>query len=59
MRDADHAVNAHVHVLKDSPSLIRQPGSLSFYQEKNILLTSADVAVFYPSLNNEDCMRAL
>ncbi len=38
------AVNTHVHVLKDSLSLIRQLESLSFSPTQNILLTSADVA---------------
>ncbi len=38
------AVNAHVYVLKDSLSLIRQLEALSFLPKQNILLTSADVA---------------
>jgi hypothetical protein len=46
-------------VLKDSLSLIRQLESMSFSQEKNILLTSADVAALYPSINIEDGMKAL
>ena len=53
------AVNAHTHVLKDSLSLIRQLESLSFSPERNILLTSADVAALYPSINIEDGMKAL
>jgi hypothetical protein len=53
------AVNAHSHVLKDSLSLIRQLESMSFSPEKNILLTSADVAALYPSINIEDGMMAL
>mmetsp|Transcript_40948 Transcript_40948/g.85450 ORF Transcript_40948/g.85450 Transcript_40948/m.85450 type:complete len:573 (-) Transcript_40948:730-2448(-) len=53
------AVNAHTHVLKDSLSLIRQLESLSFSPEQNILLTSADVAALYPSINIEDGMKAL
>ena len=53
------AVNAHTHVLKDSLSLIRQLESLSFPPEQNILLTSADVAALYPSINIEDDMKAL
>ena len=53
------AVNAHSHVLKDSLSLIRQLESMSFSPEQNILLTSADVAALYPSINIEDGMKAL
>jgi hypothetical protein len=53
------SVNAHVHVLKDSLSLIRQLESMSFSPEQNILLTSADVAALYPSINIEDGMKAL
>ncbi len=53
------AVNAHVYVLKDSLSLIRQLESLSFSPMLKILLTSADVASLYPSLDIEDCMKAL
>jgi hypothetical protein len=53
------AVNAHTHVLKDSLSLIRQLESMSFSLEQNILLTSADVAALYPSINIEDGMKAL
>ena len=50
------AMNAHVHVLKDSLSLIRQ---LEALPKQNILLTSADVAALYPSINIEDGMKAL
>ena len=50
------AVNAHFHVLKDSLSLIRQ---LEALPKQNILLTSADVAALYPSINIEDGMKAL
>ncbi len=53
------AVNAHAHVLKDSLSLIRQLETLSFSPEQNILLTLADVAALYPSINIEDGMKAL
>jgi hypothetical protein len=53
------AVNAHVYVLKDSLSLIRQLEALSFSPKQNILLTSADVAALYPSINIEDGMTAL
>ncbi len=53
------AVNAHVYVLKDSLSLIRQLEALSFSPKQNILLTSADVAALYPSINMEDGMTAL
>jgi hypothetical protein len=53
------AVNAHTHVLKDSLSLIRQLESLSFSPEKNVFMTSADVAALYPSINIEDGMAAL
>jgi len=53
------AVNAHTHVLKDSLNLIRQLETLSFSPEKNIFLTSADVAALYPSINIEDGMKAL
>jgi hypothetical protein len=52
-------VNAHTHVLKGSLSLIRQLESLSFSLEQDILLTLADVAVLYPSINIEDGMKAL
>ena len=53
------SVNAHTHVLKDSLSLIRQLESLSLPPDQNILLTSADVAALYPSINIEDGMKAL
>jgi hypothetical protein len=53
------AVNAHAYVLKDSLSLIRQLELLSFSPTQNILLTSADVAALYPSINIEDGMKAL
>ena len=44
-----------VNVLKDSLSLIRQLETLSFSPERNILLTSADVAaLFCPWINIED-----
>jgi hypothetical protein len=52
-------VNAHTHVLKDLLSLIRQLEFLSFLPEQDILLTSADVATLYPSINIEDGMKAL
>jgi hypothetical protein len=52
-------VNAHAHVLKDSLSLIRELESMSFSPKHNILLTSADVAALYPSINIEDGMQAL
>ncbi len=47
-------------MLKDSLSLIRQLKTLSFSQEKNILLTSADLAALYrdPLINIEDGMKA-
>jgi hypothetical protein len=48
------AVNAHAHVLKDSLNLIRELESMSFSSEHNFLLTSADVAALYPSINIED-----
>ena len=53
------SVNEHVHVLKDSLSLIRQLESMSFSPQQNIILTSADVAALYPSINIEDGMTAL
>ena len=53
------SVNTHAHVLTDSLSLIRQLESMSFLPEQNILLTSADVAALYPSINIEDGMKAL
>ena len=52
-------VNAHAHVLKDSLSLIRELESMSFSPKHNILLTSADVAALYPSINIEDGMKVL
>ena len=54
-----HYVNAHIYVLKDSLSLIRLLESMSFTPGQNILLTSADVAALYPSINIEDGMTAL
>jgi hypothetical protein len=51
------AVNTHVHVLKDSLSLISPVEALSFLLRQNILLTSADVAALYPSTNIEDDMQ--
>lgn len=53
------AVNRHEHVLKDSLSLIRQLESMPLSPEQNILLTSADVAALYPSINIDDGMTAL
>jgi hypothetical protein len=52
-------VNAHVYVLKDSLSLIHPLEALSFSPKQNILLTSADVAALYLSINIEDGMKAL
>ncbi len=53
-------MSEHVHVLKDALSLICQLESMSFSpQQKNIILTSADVAALYPSINIEDGMTAL
>jgi hypothetical protein len=49
-------VNEHAHVLKDSLSLIRQLESMSCSPQQTIILTSADVAVLYPSINIEDGM---
>jgi hypothetical protein len=47
-------------VFKDSIiSLIRQLDSLSFSPDQNILLTLADVAALYPSINIEDGMKVL
>ena len=53
------AVNKHEHVLKDSLSLIRLLESTPFSPDQNILLTSADVAALYPSINIDDGMKAL
>ncbi len=52
-------VNAHVHALKDSLSLIRQLESISFLAEQNMFLTSADVAALFLSITIEDGMKAL
>lgn len=55
------AVSSHVHVLKDSLSLIRQLESMSFPPEQNIRLTSADIAALDPSSSIsiiEHCMTA-
>ena len=53
------SVNKHNNVLKDSLSLIRLIESMQGTQEKDILLTSADVAALYPSINIEDGIQAL
>ena len=53
------AVNKHEHVLKDSLSLIRLLESTPLSPDQNILLTSADVAALYPSINIDDGMKAL
>ena len=53
------AVNRHDHVLKDSLSLIRLLEAMPLSPDQNILLTSADVAALYPSINIDDGMKAL
>ena len=53
------AVNRHVHVLKDSLSLIRQLESMPLSPDQHLFLTSADVAALYPSINIDDGMKAL
>ena len=53
------AVNRHEHVLKDSLSLIRLLESTPILPDQNLLLTSADVAALYPSINIDDGMTAL
>ena len=53
------AVTRHQHVLKDSLSLIRLLESTPLSPEKNILLSTADVAALYPSIDIEDGMKAL
>ena len=53
------AVNRHEHVLKDSLSLIRLLESTPFLPDQTFLLTSADVAALYPSININDGMTAL
>ena len=53
------AVNRHPHVLQDSLSLIRLLETVPTSPEQEILLTSADVAALYPSIDIEDGMKAL
>ena len=53
------AVYRHPHVLQDSLGLIRQLESMPISPEQELLLTSADVAALYPSIDIEDGMKAL
>jgi hypothetical protein len=53
------AVNRHPNVLQDSLGLIRLLESMPISQEQEHLLTSADVAALYPSIDIEDGMKAL
>ena len=52
------AVLSHEFDLKDSIILIRQPESMNISQMQDVILTSADVAALYPSINLEDGLRA-
>ena len=47
------------HVLKDSISLIRQLECMNISQTQDVILTSADVAALYPSINLEDGLTAM
>lgn len=53
------AVNKHPHVLQDSLGLIRLLESMPISPEQDLLVTSADVAALYPSIDIEDGMKAL
>ena len=53
------AVNKHVHVLRDSLSLIRLLEATPISPNQNIFLTSADVTALYPSIKLDDGIQAL
>ena len=53
------SVNKHPHVLQDSLGLIRLLESLPVSPENDFLLSSADVAALYPSIDINDGMKAL
>ena len=53
------AVISHEFVLKDSISLIRQLECMNISQTQDVILTSADVAALYPSINLEDGLTAM
>ena len=53
------AVLSHEFVLKDSISLIRQLECMNISQTQDVILTSADVAALYPSINLEDGLTAM
>ena len=50
---------SHEFVVKDSISLIRQLECMNIFQTQDVILTSADVAVLYPSINFEDGLTAI
>ena len=49
----------HEFVLKDSISLIRQLECMNISQMQDLILTSADVTVLYPSINFEDGLTSM
>ena len=50
---------SHEFVLKDSISLIRQPECMNVSQTQDVILTSAEVAALYCSINLEDGLTAM